>query len=145
MTSIEEHFKKIKEHLEAIAGAIDEGLEKRPITIGFHCSACSVELLELYLHQLNKITFGKIIKHNWFKRPQDEQKIEPLIERKLPVGFPDKDKVYELIYAVEENRDNLVYGKSDLEQIKLVLNSFLKLKGLIFNKLKAEGVDLEKI
>jgi len=85
MTSIEEHEKKIKEHLEEIEDAIDSGIEKKPITIGFHSSACASELLELYLHILNKIPIGKIIKHDWFKKPQLGQKIEPLIERKLPV------------------------------------------------------------
>ena len=76
MTSIEEHKNKIKEHLEEIDDAIREGIEKRPATIGFHCSACSIQLLELYLHITNKIPMGKIIKHDWFKRPHSNQKIE---------------------------------------------------------------------
>ena len=53
MTSIEEHKKKIKEHLDEIDDAINEGIEKKPITIGFHCSACSIQFLELYLHIIN--------------------------------------------------------------------------------------------
>ena len=50
MTSLEEHNKKIKEHLEEINDAINQGIEKKPITIGFNCSACSIQYLELYLH-----------------------------------------------------------------------------------------------
>ena len=62
MTSIEEHKKKIKEHLDEIDDAINEGIEKKPITIGFHCSACSIQFLELYLHIINKLSMGKVIK-----------------------------------------------------------------------------------
>ena len=98
MTSVEEHKKKIKEHLDEIDDAINEGLEKKPITIGFHCSACSIQLLEVYLHVINKLNVGKIIKHGWFKRPKIDQKKEVLIERKLPLDFPRKEEIYELIY-----------------------------------------------
>ena len=143
MTSAEEHTKKIKEHLEEIEDAINEGIEKKPITIGFHCSACSVQLLELFLHLENKISVGHVIKHDWFKRPKIEQKIEPLIERKLPVQFEKKKEIYSLIYEIEENRENLVYGKTDSGKIKLVLDSFNRLKEMLLPKLKEKGVEIE--
>lgn len=139
MTSIEEHKKKIKEHLGEIEDALEEGIEKKPVTIGFHCSACSIQLLELYLHILNKIPAGKVLKHDWFKKPKQEQKIEPLIERKLQIEFPQKQLLYNLVYEIEENRNNLVYGKSDREQIKKVLGYFLKFKEVIFKLLENEG------
>ena len=60
MTSTDEHAKKIREHLEQISDAIDHGIEDRPMTIGFHCGACAIQLLELYLHKLNKISIGTI-------------------------------------------------------------------------------------
>src|SRR3990167_5451827 len=101
MTSIEEHKRKIKEHLDGIEDAIEEGIEKRPITIGFHCSACTIELLELYLHSLNKIPFGKVLKHDWFKKPKEDQKKEPLIDRKLKIEFDNKEELYNLIYEIE--------------------------------------------
>jgi len=143
MTSAEEHTKKIKEHLEEIEDAINEGIEKKPITIGFHCSACSVQLLELFLHLENKISVGHVIKHDWFKRPKIEQKIEPLIERKLPVQFEKKKEIYSLIYEIEENRENLVYGKTDSGKIKLVLDSFNRLKEMLLPKIKEKGVEIE--
>lgn len=143
MTAVEEHVKKVKEHLSEIGGAIDEGIENKPATIGFHCSACSTQLLEIYLHKTNRISIGKTIKHNWFKRPSLNQKKDPLIERNLPTDFPDKQKIYDLIYDVEESRDNLVYGKTDVPQIKKVLDSFLKLKEIFVEKLKDEGVEIE--
>ncbi len=143
MTSADEHIKKIKEHPDEIEDAINEGIEKKPITIGFNCSACSIQLLELFLHVENKIPIGKIVKHDWFKRPKAEQKIEPLVERKLPVNFEGKDKIYNLIYFIEENRENLVYGKANTEKIKVVLHSFNQLKNILTDKLKQRGVSLE--
>lgn len=143
MSSIDEHKRKIKEHLEEIADAIEEGIEKRPITIGFHCSACAIELLELYLHTLNKIPFGKIIKHDWFKKPNLGQKREPLVDRKIKVEFDNKEEIYNLIYEIEENRNSLVYGKVGKEQVKKVLESFLEYKKVIIYLIKKEGIEIE--
>ena len=143
MAAILSHKKKIKEHLEEINDAISIGIELRPATIGFHASACTCELLELYLHKKELIDVGKIIKHDWFKRPKEGQKILPLIERKLPVNFDSKDEVYELIYTVEENRDNLIYGRSTLRQIELILATFNNLKGILIKKLEEEGEKIE--
>lgn len=143
MISADEHIKKIKEHLGEIEDAIDQGIENKPITIGFHCSACSMELLELYLHTINKISIGHIIKHDWFKKPKVEQKKEALIDRKLKVNFNNKKEIYELIYSVEEKRDNLVYGRSDKKVVESVLNSFLKLKEKLVKLLSNEGVKIE--
>lgn len=143
MTSINEHKRKISEHLKEISDAIDEGIENKPITIGFHTSACAVEILELYLHKLNLISSGKTIKHNWFEKPKQEQKISPFIERKLSVNFPDKEEIYTLIYIIEENRDNLIYGKSTPHQIKVVLENFLLLKQKLKTKLQELGEEIE--
>lgn len=142
MTSIEEHKKKIKEHFDEIDDAIEEGIEKKPVTIGFHCSACSIQFLELYLHVTNKITTGKVIKHDWFKRPKPEQKKESLIERKLNADFPKKQEIYSLIYELEEERNILVYGKPAEEQIKRILNTFSKLKEIFKELLKNEGIEI---
>lgn len=142
MSSIPEHKKRINEHLEEINDAIDYGLEKRPITIGFHSSACAIEFLEWYLHKKNLISSGKTLKHNWFERPKPEQKILPLIERKLPVHFPKKEEVYDLMYNIESLRDNLIYGKSTKEQVGFILTNFQKLKEIMLKELKELGDDL---
>jgi len=142
MTSIEEHQKKIKEHLEEINNAIDEGVENKPVTIGFHCPSCVMQFLELYLHSINKISVGKIIKHDWFKEPTPEQKIEPLIERKLPVIFPRKQEIYSLIYDLENERNSLIYGKPIKTQIKKVLETFQKLKEIFTELLKDERIEI---
>lgn len=143
MTSLEEHKRKIKEHLQEINDAVDQGIENKPVTIGIHTSLCAVELLETYLHKKKLISAGKMIKHNWFERPKKEQKIIPLIERKLPVHFDDQDEIYDSLYNIEEVRDNLVYGKSNLLQIKQALDNFLKLKEKLLRKLKEEGEEIE--
>ena len=124
MTSIDEHKNKIQEHLEEIEDAIKEGIEKKPITLGFHCSACAIQFLELYLHAANKIPIGKVVKHDWFKRPKSGQKKEPLIERKLSVEFLKKQEIYNLIYDLEDERNTLMYGKATEKQIKNVLETF---------------------
>lgn len=142
MTSIEEHKKKIKEHLDEIDEAIEAGIEKKPITIGFNCSACSIQFLELYLHASGKISIGKVVKHDWFKRPKEGQKKEPLIERKLQIDFHKKKEIYDLIYDLEEERTILMYGKSTEKQIKKVLDSFSKLKEIFKELLKNEGIEI---
>jgi hypothetical protein len=142
MTSLEEHKKKIKEHLEEIEDAIDKGAENKPITIGFNCSACALQFLELYLHAINKIPVGKVLKHDWFKRPSSGQKKEPMIERKLPVNFEKKQEIYELIYALEEERTSLVYGKPAKEQVKRVIEIFNKLKEIFMELLKNERQEI---
>ena len=142
MTSLEEHKKKIKEHLDEIEDAIEEGIEKKPVTIGFHCSACSIQLLEFYLHTINKIPLAKIVKHDWFKRPHADQKIEPLVDRKLKAEFLRKQEIYGLIYDLEEERNILMYGKASKEQIKKVLDKFSKLKQIFTELLKNEGIEI---
>lgn len=126
MSSIAEHKKRIQEHLEELQDAVNIGLEKRPVTVGLHASACALEMLEMYLHLAGLISTGKKVSHMWFKRPQEGQKIEPLIERKLLVSFPDKEKAYALIYDIEDSRDNLVYSKPRKGEAELVLAAMHK-------------------
>ena len=73
-----------------IEDVLAKGIMSNPRAIGFSVSAGSVDLLSFYLHKLGKISIGKIIKHQWFKRPLDNQKKLPLYERKIGVDFPRK-------------------------------------------------------
>lgn len=123
--------------------ALAIGLEKRPATIGLHASACSIELLELYLHALEKISVGTMIKHEWFKAPKSDQKIAPLAERKIPADFPAKSDLFRLMYSIEENRNKLIYGKPNILAIESVYNAFRKLHQIISEKLKEKGVEIE--
>lgn len=143
MTSIQQHKEQIKEHMQELNDAVAIGLEKRPVTIGLHTSACSITLLELYLHVLGKITVGTMIKHEWFKAPKEGQKIAPLAERKMGVDFPEKDKIFSLIYVIEEDRNKLIYGKPNKLAIEAVFTSFQKLHNIIKEKLLEKGEEIE--
>ncbi len=135
MGAIRDHKQRIKEHFEALEGAIAVGVVRKPVTIGLHTSSCAIELIELYLHKEGKIPIGKVVKHDWFKKPHPEQKVEPLIERKLRVDFPSKKEIYDLMYKIEGNRSQLVYGRPTEEQIEAVLSAFNKLKDMLLEKI----------
>ncbi len=142
MTSIQVHKERIQEHVQAIEEAIAVGIEKRPATIGLHASACSIALVELYLHKLGKITAGAMVKHEWFKKPQPGQKIAPLAERKLGVEFPQKAEVFSLLYTIEEERNKLIYGNPSKAVVESVVNSFQKLHKLVADELHNLGEDI---
>ena len=143
MVSIEIHKEHIKEHIQEINDAIAIGIEKRPATLGLHASACSISLIEVYLHCLGKITLGSNIKHEWFKRPNPGQKIAPLAERKITAGFPHKEEIFSLMYDIEDNRNKLIYGKPTKSAIHDVLTSFQKLHNIIREELQQRGEEIE--
>jgi len=143
MTSIQLHKEQIKEHVQEINDAITIGLEKRPATIALHTSACSISLLEMYLHKIRKISIGTTIKHEWFKAPKPEQKIVPLAERKIETDFPLKNELFSLMYIIEEHRNKLIYGKPTNAAIKEVFTSFQKIHAIIKEKLKELGEEIE--
>lgn len=143
MVSIQVHKEQIKEHIQEINDAIAIGLEKRPATLGLHASACSISLIEIYLHLHGKISIGTMIKHEWFKPPKKGQKIAPLAERKIGADFPHKDEIFSLMYTIEEHRNKLIYGKPTKVAIDAVLISFQKLHQIIKEKLKELGEEIE--
>ena len=143
MASIERHKEQIKEHMQEISDAIAIGLEKRPATLALHASACSISMIEAYLHVLGKISVGTMIKHEWFKPPKEGQKIAPLAERKIGADFPLKDEILSLMYTLEEHRNKLIYGKPTKSTIDAVFNSFQKLHQLVKDKLKEMGEEIE--
>ena len=143
MTSIAIHKQHISEHIQELTDAIAIGIENRPATIGLHVSACSIELLELYLHVLGKISSGTMLKHDWFKAPRPGQKIAPIAERKLGIDFPAKKEILSLLYSIEEERNKLIYGKPTKIAIETLLTAFQKLHGIIKEKLREVGEEIE--
>ncbi|MBI4141576.1 hypothetical protein HY484_01470 [Candidatus Woesearchaeota archaeon] len=143
MTAISVHLVRIKEHLQEIKDAVAIGIESRPATIGFHTSACAIDLLELYLHKTGKIQIGAQIKHDWFKRPKFGQKIMPLAERNLQAVFPNKNECFEMLYSIEENRNKLIYGKSSKNDVVQTYEAFKQLKRLLLQMLSEEGEEIE--
>lgn len=142
MTAQKIHQAKIKEHLQVLKDAIAVGMESRPATIGFHASACAIDLLETYLHKTNKIPIGKQIKHEWFKRPKPGQKIKPLAERQLSVNFPKKQEIFEFFYILEENRNKLIYGHATVSDLRQVWETFNKVKESLLALLQEEGEEI---
>ncbi len=123
-----EHKKAIKESQEVINESVQIGVESRQRTIGFHCSAAAVDLLELYLHSLNAINLGKVLKHDFFTS-------EKKAFRKLPEEFPDKSKIITLMVELETQRNQLCYGKKQLkEKIEAYLNIFNSIRYLFESK-----------
>jgi len=61
---IESHYKSLKESLELIEESVQKGILERQRTIGFHCSAAAVDMLEIFLHKSRLIEPGAIIKHD---------------------------------------------------------------------------------
>lgn len=137
------HKARIQEHLQVIKDALAVGIEIRPATMGFHSSACAIDLLELYLHKTGKIPTGMQVKHDWFKRPTPGQKILPLAERHLKADFPDKKEIIELLYTLEEKRNKLIYGHSTIAEIKQAQEAFEKLKKILAPLLQEAGENLE--
>ena len=129
--NIEFHLKTLKESLEVIEENIEKGLIERQRNIGFNASAASTDMLEILLHKQSLIEPGFVIKHEWLKSKNK-------IQEKLPFDFPNKAKILELIYNIEERRNILCYGKPQkIEVIQEVLNNFNMLKELF----KEAGID----
>ena len=127
----EQHEEALKEHLKNIKRSIDEGLEENQRNLGFNISQGSVEIFSLFLHNLNLIeSSGDQIDHRIFKSKN-------LIERKLPIDFPSKKKILEIMKNIEEERTALCYGsrKPKLRIEKAILN-FQELRKIIDTELK---------
>lgn len=138
MTTIEEHRRALDESIRAIKACVDFDVESSPRTIGFNCSAGSVDILSIYLHKLGKLPVGKIIDHTWFKPLQLGQKKLPIYQEKLNFDFPKNEEIFELMCRIEEKRNKLIYGKGTKAEIEGVLESFWKLKGLVESELGGE-------
>lgn len=119
---IEGHLTRLDESLRKLEEVIQGDLTKNQMTIGFHTSEAAVNLLELYLHKKNLADFTYRFQHNWMNSKKK------LIE-KLYFDFPNKERIINLLYSIERNRDKLCYGKPQPEEaITEQLERFNELK-----------------
>ncbi len=120
---IEKHMKNLKESTDVLEECIKRGdLVGRQRTIGFHTSAASVDLLEIFLHQKNLIDPGVQLKHDWFGSKKK-------LESKIPFSFPKKTEIVELMAEIENKRNILCYGVPlEKETIKESILLFQKLR-----------------
>lgn len=128
---IEQHEEAFKEHLKNINKAIDESLIENQRNIGFNVSQGSVELFALFLHKLHLIEgSGDQFDHRIFKN-------KDLINRKLPINFPSKNKILIIMKDIELERIALCYGsRKPVSRIEKTLNNFQKLRKIINKELK---------
>ncbi len=117
--NIDAHRRALKESMEEIRQAVQKGIEKRQRTIGFHCSAAAVDMIEIYLHEENLIGPGTSLKHDFFASANKAR-------AKLP-HFNKKEKIISLVSDLESKRNILVYGKQqkrdDIEKYLEIFNS----------------------
>lgn len=131
---IEQHLESITESFDVIEEYIQKGLLlKRQKTIGFHCSSASIDLFEIYLHNLNLLTLSSQLKHNWFGS-------EKKINEKIPFDFPEKKNIIPILVEIELKRNLLCYGRKQPESI---IESDIFLLRKLKNILKQLGVDYE--
>lgn len=122
---IENHKRIIEEGFRAIEWAVDQGIEKNQVTIGFHASNIAVNLLELHLHNLKLIKLDNMLKHDWFASKNK-------IEEKLNFNFEKKEPILKLLFIIEEKRNILCYGKQQsTDTINNVLEKLYELKNII--------------
>ena len=138
MTTITRHKELLKLSIEMIDDVLSRGLMSNPRAIGFATSSGSVDLLSIYLHKHGKISIGKIIEHQWFKKPSTEQKKESLYEKKIGVDLPKKNEIYPLMCEIEEKRTILAYGNPSDKDVEDAVNSFKKLKAIIEKEIGEE-------
>ena len=115
--NIESHKRTVRESLDVIKESMDKGVVRRQRTIGFHCSAAIMDMLEIYLHSRNLIGPGTKIQHDFFS---SERKA---FER-LPKDFENKKKIISLFVQIEKSRNTLCYGK---EQDKGYIEAYMEL------------------
>jgi len=131
--NIESHKKAIRESLDVLEQCVQAGIQNRQRTVGFHCSAASVDMLEIYLHSKNLIDPGTTIKHDFFS----SQKIA--LERVNP-DFPRKAEIIGILAGIESKRTLLCYGKPQPQE---TIESAIRLLNSLREILDGLGVAYE--
>ena len=128
---VEEHEQAYQEHIKNLNKAIEEGIKENQRNIGYNVSQGSVELLSIYLHKLRLLRgSGDQLDHRIFKNKN-------LIEKKIPPEFPSKNRILELMRAIETERNLLCYGKRKPEEkISIMIKAFQELRKIINENLK---------
>ena len=128
---IEEHEKAYEEHLKNINRLIDEGIKENQRNIGYNVSQGSIELFSIFLHRLHLIQgSGDQLDHRIFRS-------RSLSEKRLPLEFPSKKKILEIMKNIEEERNALCYGsRKDKERIEKAIKNFQELRKIINKELK---------
>ena len=128
----EKHDETLKEVLDEIESALKDkrGLLAHQRRLAFSLSLGAVNILEIYLHNLDIIKEGSKIDHRWFKRK--EQTILEQLQKQVvsPINSIENiKKIIEIISKIEEKRDDLAYGAPATEKtLQEKINLFFELK-----------------
>ena len=127
---------KYKEIFDEVMDEIESSLkDSRGIIVhqrrlAFSLSFGMVNLLEFYLDKLNVLKPGAKINHLWLKKQRENAK--KLISNQITsqIGsIKNIDKILDVAFKIESERNELVYGKKVSEDIlNKKINLFLDLK-----------------
>ncbi|MEK6887926.1 MAG: hypothetical protein AABX14_03200 [Candidatus Aenigmatarchaeota archaeon] len=126
--NIEEHKRALKESLEEIRFAIQQGIDKKQRTLGFNCSLAAIDMLEIYLHSKGLLDPGAMIKHEFFSSVTKAKD-------RLKSNFENKDNIIRSMVELENKRNILIYGKKQKHEI---LENYIE----TFNKIKKLFVEM---
>ncbi len=130
---MKEKYKEIfDEVMDEIESSLKDprGIIAHQRRIAFSLSFGVVNLLEFYLDKLNILKPGAKINHLWLKK--NKENVKKLISSQLtsPIdNIENIDKILEVAFEIESERNELVYGKKASESIlNEKINLFLNLK-----------------
>lgn len=90
--------------------------------VGFHTSAASVDLLNIFLHEAGHLDVSADISHRKLRS-------DKLLDQVMPYAFPNKDRIFALLIAIENTRSGLCYGRpQDVATVEGTLAAFGELR-----------------
>jgi|SRR3989344_1576595 len=132
---------KYKEIIDEVIDEIEtslkdpKGIILHQRRLAFSLSFGIVTLLEFYLDKLNVLKPGAKINHLWLKKKKEN--VKKLISDQITsqIGsIKNIDKILDIAFEIESERNELVYGKKVSEKIlKEKINLFLDLKKELAN------------
>lgn len=121
---IENHKIRLRESLHNITRVVAEGATENQRSVGFHTSAGSVDLLNIYLHQAGHLDTSADVAHRKLLSGR-------LLSEAVPYAFPNKDRIFELLIQIEGARTGLCYGRpQDVAVVEATLRAFTELRDL---------------
>ena len=133
---LEKHREVLKEVSDTIKDALEnpEGMVYHQRRLMAMLSLGVSQLLETYFHKLNVIKPGTQIKHEWFKRSEDNILLRlSAVLTTAPRDIPGMDEILAFARRVESERDDIVYGSplANDKKLREKIDLWLELKKLV--------------
>jgi len=122
----------LNEVLDEIESALNDqkGIVNHQRRLAFSLSLGIVTLIENYLAKINVLKPGAKINHLWLKKKKNN--VKEILSRQIvcPVeNIKDIDKLIDVAYKIEKDRNEIAYGKPVPEKIlREKINLFLGIK-----------------